>query len=29
MSGLYWLSAVVAALLVIYLCVALFKPEKF
>ncbi|MDQ2138887.1 K(+)-transporting ATPase subunit F [Alcaligenaceae bacterium A4P071] len=29
MSGLYWLSAVVAACLVVYLGVALFKPEKF
>ena len=29
MSGLYWIGLVIAVLLAIYLCVALFKPEKF
>lgn len=29
MSALYWLSGVTAALLFVYLLVALFKPEKF
>lgn len=29
MSALYWLGGVTAALLFVYLLVALFKPEKF
>ncbi|AMH06167.1 K(+)-transporting ATPase subunit F [Achromobacter xylosoxidans] len=29
MSWLYWLSGLTAALLFVYLLVALFKPEKF
>ncbi|CAB3650628.1 hypothetical protein LMG3458_00045 [Achromobacter deleyi] len=29
MTWLYWLSGVTAALLFVYLLVALFKPEKF
>ncbi|MBO9328824.1 ATPase P [Achromobacter sp. HZ01] len=29
MNALYWLSGVTAALLFVYLLVALFKPEKF
>lgn len=29
MNALYWLSGVTAALLFVYLVVALFKPEKF
>ncbi|MGE8686687.1 MAG: K(+)-transporting ATPase subunit F [Achromobacter sp.] len=29
MSSLYWLSGLTAALLFVYLLVALFKPEKF
>lgn len=29
MSWLYWLSGLTAALLLVYLLVALFKPEKF
>ncbi|CAB3625333.1 MAG: K(+)-transporting ATPase subunit F [Achromobacter pulmonis] len=29
MSALYWLSGVTAALLFVYLLIALFKPEKF
>lgn len=29
MNGLYWLSGITAALLFVYLLVALFKPEKF
>lgn len=29
MNGLYWVSGLTAALLFVYLLVALFKPEKF
>ena len=29
MSGLYWLGLIVAVLLLVYLVVALFKPEAF
>ncbi|MFF7396534.1 K(+)-transporting ATPase subunit F [Achromobacter sp. NPDC008082] len=29
MSWLYWVSGLTAALLFVYLLVALFKPEKF
>lgn len=29
MSVLYWISAVIAVALAIYLFVAMFKPEKF
>ncbi len=29
MTALYWLSGVTAALLFVYLLIALFKPEKF
>lgn len=29
MSAIYWLSGIVAALLMAYLLAALFQPEKF
>lgn len=29
MSGLYWLGLIVAVLLLVYLAVALLKPEAF
>jgi K+-transporting ATPase KdpF subunit len=29
MSAIYWLSGITAALLLVYLVIALFKPEKF
>lgn len=29
MNGLYWLGGGIAALLIVYLAIALFKPEKF
>ncbi|SAI33743.1 K+-transporting ATPase%2C F subunit [Bordetella ansorpii] len=29
MSAIYWLSGIVAALLMVYLLAALFQPEKF
>lgn len=29
MNAIYWISGILAALLMAYLLVALFKPEKF
>lgn len=29
MSVIYWISGALAALLMVYLLIALFKPEKF
>jgi len=29
MNAIYWISGILAALLMAYLLIALFKPEKF
>ncbi|WP_144631152.1 K(+)-transporting ATPase subunit F [Bordetella genomosp. 13] len=29
MTAIYWISGIVAALLMVYLLAALFQPEKF